>query len=40
MKIFLNKIANSIGPINDLSIIEIGPGPGGLTKSLLKNLNL
>ena len=32
----LNKIADSIGPINDLSIIEIGPGPGGLTKSLLR----
>ena len=32
----LNKIADSIGPISGLSIIEIGPGPGGLTKSLLR----
>ncbi len=32
----LNKIADSISPINNLSVIEIGPGPGGLTQSLLK----
>ena len=31
----LNKIVKSIGPIHNLSIIEIGPGPGGLTESLL-----
>ena len=36
-KNILNKIVKSIGPINNFSIIEIGPGPGGLTKSLLEN---
>ncbi len=30
-----NKIAKSIPNISDMHIIEIGPGPGGLTRSLL-----
>lgn len=29
------KIASSGGDISDLNIVEIGPGPGGLTRSLL-----
>ena len=32
----LNKIANYIKPIHNQNIIEIGPGPGGLTKSILE----
>ena len=36
-KNILNKIVKSIEPINNFSVVEIGPGPGGLTKSLLEN---
>ena len=32
----LNKITKCIGPMDKLNIIEIGPGPGGLTRSLLE----
>ena len=32
-----DKIAKSAGEISDCEILEIGPGPGGLTKSILKN---
>lgn len=31
----LNKIANAAGPLKEKAIIEIGPGPGGLTRALL-----
>ena len=30
----LNKIAQLIEPIDNFSIVEIGPGPGGLTRLL------
>ena len=33
----LDKIANNILPVTNLEVIEIGPGPGGLTVSILKN---
>lgn len=29
------KIARSAGPLKNLTVIEIGPGPGGLTRALL-----
>ncbi|MGC2412553.1 MAG: 16S rRNA (adenine(1518)-N(6)/adenine(1519)-N(6))-dimethyltransferase RsmA [Stellaceae bacterium] len=29
------RIARAAGPLNDATIIEIGPGPGGLTRALL-----
>lgn len=29
------KIARAAGPLDDATIIEIGPGPGGLTRALL-----
>jgi 16S rRNA (adenine1518-N6/adenine1519-N6)-dimethyltransferase len=29
------RIARAAGPLTDVSVIEIGPGPGGLTRSLL-----
>jgi len=32
----LDKIINNILPIDKFLIIEIGPGPGGLTRSILK----
>ena len=32
----LNKITNSIGALKNYSIIEIGSGPGGLTRSILE----
>ena len=32
----LNKIISNILPIKDYNIIEIGPGPGGLTLAILK----
>ncbi|MCC0043621.1 MAG: 16S rRNA (adenine(1518)-N(6)/adenine(1519)-N(6))-dimethyltransferase RsmA [Brucellaceae bacterium] len=31
------KIARAAGPLADVTIIEIGPGPGGLTRGLLAN---
>ena len=33
----LNKIISNILPIKNYNIIEIGPGPGGLTLAILKN---
>lgn len=30
------KIARAAGPLDDRTIIEIGPGPGGLTRALLE----
>ena len=35
-KNILNKIANNIEPVLNFLIIEIGPGPGGLTNILLE----
>src|SRR5260370_5284612 len=29
------RIARSAGPLEDATIIEVGPGPGGLTRALL-----
>ena len=29
------RIARSAGPLNELHVVEIGPGPGGLTRALL-----
>ncbi|HEY2186017.1 MAG TPA: 16S rRNA (adenine(1518)-N(6)/adenine(1519)-N(6))-dimethyltransferase RsmA [Xanthobacteraceae bacterium] len=31
----LSRIARSAGPLADVDVIEIGPGPGGLTRALL-----
>ena len=33
----LNKIISNVLPIKNYNIIEIGPGPGGLTLAILKN---
>ena len=30
-----DRIARAAGDLNNVSVIEIGPGPGGLTRSLL-----
>lgn len=30
-----DRIARAAGPLTDVSVMEIGPGPGGLTRSLL-----
>lgn len=35
-KNILNKILNNVSPIKGHNIIEIGPGPGGLTLEILK----
>ena len=35
-KNILNKITERIEPLNNFLIVEIGPGPGGLTNMLLK----
>src|SRR5690349_15104236 len=29
------RIARAAGPLNDATVIEVGPGPGGLTRALL-----
>src|SRR6195256_3342424 len=29
------RIARSAGPLEDATVIEVGPGPGGLTRALL-----
>ncbi len=31
------RIARAAGPLEDATIVEIGPGPGGLTRALLSN---
>jgi 16S rRNA (adenine1518-N6/adenine1519-N6)-dimethyltransferase len=31
------KIARAAGPLEDATVIEVGPGPGGLTRGLLVN---
>jgi 16S rRNA (adenine1518-N6/adenine1519-N6)-dimethyltransferase len=33
----LNKIARSAGDLSNSTVLEIGPGPGGLTRALLAN---
>ncbi len=33
----IGKIARTTGPLDGVSVIEIGPGPGGLTRALLAN---
>ncbi len=30
-----SRIARAAGPLKDVSVIEVGPGPGGLTRALL-----
>jgi 16S rRNA (adenine1518-N6/adenine1519-N6)-dimethyltransferase len=32
-----SRIARAAGPLDDVTVIEIGPGPGGLTRALLAN---
>ena len=32
-----DRIARAAGPLDDTCVIEVGPGPGGLTRSLLHN---
>jgi 16S rRNA (adenine1518-N6/adenine1519-N6)-dimethyltransferase len=32
-----SRIARSAGPLEDATVVEIGPGPGGLTRALLAN---
>ena len=29
------RIARAAGPLDDVTIVEVGPGPGGLTRALL-----
>ncbi|RVB12097.1 rRNA adenine N-6-methyltransferase family protein, partial [Mesorhizobium sp. M7A.F.Ca.CA.004.06.2.1] len=31
------KIARTAGDLSDATVIEVGPGPGGLTRALLSN---
>jgi 16S rRNA (adenine1518-N6/adenine1519-N6)-dimethyltransferase len=30
------RIARAAGPLDGVTVVEIGPGPGGLTRSLLE----
>jgi 16S rRNA (adenine1518-N6/adenine1519-N6)-dimethyltransferase len=30
-----NRIARSAGPLGDVTVVEVGPGPGGLTRAIL-----
>ena len=30
-----SRIARSAGPLDDITVLEVGPGPGGLTRALL-----
>jgi len=30
-----SRVARAAGPLEDITVIEVGPGPGGLTRSLL-----
>ncbi|NBU13041.1 MAG: 16S rRNA (adenine(1518)-N(6)/adenine(1519)-N(6))-dimethyltransferase, partial [Alphaproteobacteria bacterium] len=30
-----SRIARSAGPLDEATVIEVGPGPGGLTRALL-----
>ncbi len=32
-----DRIAQAAGPLNEVDVLEIGPGPGGLTRSLLRH---
>ncbi len=32
----LDRIARAAGPLNDAHVVEVGPGPGGLTRALLR----
>jgi 16S rRNA (adenine1518-N6/adenine1519-N6)-dimethyltransferase len=32
-----NRIARAAGPLEGISVVEVGPGPGGLTRALLAN---
>lgn len=32
----LNRVALAAGPVQDRTVIEVGPGPGGLTRSLIE----
>ncbi len=32
-----DRIATAAGPLDGVDVLEVGPGPGGLTRSLLKN---
>jgi 16S rRNA (adenine1518-N6/adenine1519-N6)-dimethyltransferase len=32
-----NRIARAAGPLEGVSVVEVGPGPGGLTRALLAN---
>jgi 16S rRNA (adenine1518-N6/adenine1519-N6)-dimethyltransferase len=32
-----SRIARAAGPLSDVTVVEIGPGPGGLTRALIAN---
>jgi 16S rRNA (adenine1518-N6/adenine1519-N6)-dimethyltransferase len=33
----IDRIARAAGPLGEVTVIEVGPGPGGLTRALLKH---